>query len=256
MDIWLIYVIKELLLPSSSLLVACFIGLFCLEKRRKLGKLLLYLGLTGFLALSMPLVANGLAAVLEEQFQLQLAPQVQKDYQAIVVLGGGTHENSFEFGDDITVSQRTLERLRYAAFVAKKTGLPVLASGGKVFEDSMVSEANLMAGILTNEFNVPVRWQEGRSRNTAENALYSRQLLQAQHVDRIVLVTHAFHMARAVGEFQHAGFGVLPAPTATFNEKPKQLGIFSVIPTARAFNVSNYVIHEYLGLLWYQLRYR
>jgi uncharacterized SAM-binding protein YcdF (DUF218 family) len=254
MDILLIYIIKELLLPCSSLLLISFIGWYRFKKHKNMGSSLLLGALLGLYALSTPLFSNVLAGLLEGATHQPLSASVQKDYQAIVVLGGGTRSNSYEYGDDITVSLRTLERLRYAATLGKKTGLPILVSGGQVFSDSKVSESVLMAGILANEFNVAVRWQESRSRNTAENAQYSRALLRPLHIDKILLVTQAFHIPRAITEFKRVGFDVLAAPTG-FLHAEHHLRIFSFIPSAEALTDSSYIFHEYLGLLWYRLRY-
>ena len=125
-------------------------------------------------------------------------------------------------------------------------------SGGQVFIKNEPSESVLMAEVLEQEFNVAVRWQEGRSRNTAENALYSRALLQSLNIDRIILVTHAFHMSRASNEFIQAGFDVQPAPTGYFFSE-EALSLLSFIPSAKALTVSSFVIHEYLGMIWYWL---
>lgn len=254
MDIWLVYVLKALLLPSSSLLLLGFVGLVRLLKRKRMGLTLLLGALLGLCALSMPIVANYLAGLLEVPATFKITPSVSHEYQAIVVLGGGLHKNSYEYGADFTVNARTLERLRYAAKLGRTTGLPILASGGHVFKEDEPSESAIMAEILEKEFNIPVRWQEDRSRNTAENALYSRALLKPLNMNRIILVTHAFHMPRALIEFKRAGFDVQSAPTGYFFAK-QALNVFSFIPSAQALTVSSFIVHEYLGLLWYRMRY-
>lgn len=254
MDIWLIYVVKALLLPCASLLLLSLIGLFRLLRRKKMGLTLLLSSLLGLYALSMPIVSNYLAGLLEAPSVLKLTPSGQKKYQAIVVIGSGLRKNSYEYGDAMTVNSRTLERLRCAATLGRKTGLPILVSGGQVFKKNEPSEAALMAEVLEKEFNIAVRWQESHSRNTAENALYSRALLQPLNIDRIILVTHAFHMPRALTEFKRVDFDVQPAPTGYFSTE-EELSVFSFIPSAQALTVSSFVFHEYLGLLWYGLRY-
>jgi len=254
MDIWLIYVVKALLLPCSSFLLLSLIGLFRLLRHKKMGLTLLLSSLLGLYVLSMPIVSSYLAGLLETPSELKLTSLVQKKYQAIVVIGSGLRSNSYEYGDAITVNSRTLERLRYAATLGRKTGLPILVSGGQVFKQNEPSESVLMAEILEKEFNIAVLWKEGRSRNTAENALYSHALLQTLNIERVILVTHAFHMPRALTEFERVGFDVLPAPTGYLSTK-EELSVFSFIPSAQALTVSSFVFHEYLGLLWYRLRY-
>jgi len=219
-----------------------------------MGLLLSLSALCGLLILSLPAVSEWLASTLEKPYQTPFNPALVQDRQAIVVIGSGLRDNRYEFGASTTVSHRTLERLRYGALLAKLTDLPLLVAGGRVFDPDKPSEAEIMADILEKEFQIAVRWQENRSRNTAENALYSYRLLQSDHIDRIILVTHAFHMRRALIEFSKAGFNVVAAPTGFFSS-PEEHDLLDYIPSASAFLTSNLVMHEYLGRLWYWLRY-
>ncbi|MDD5272527.1 MAG: YdcF family protein [Methylovulum sp.] len=245
----LTYLIKLFLLPPTSLLLMAFAGL--LLRKHPVGLPLTVVSLTLLTALSLPIVSKTIAATLENQPIVE-AGQIQRfKPQAIVVLGGGSTFGK-EYGQPLTANDRTLLRLRYAAKLARDTHLPILVSGGKVFPDAALSEAQIMAGILQDEFNVPVVWQEANSRNTAENARFSHQLLQAQGIDKIILVTQAYHLPRALELFRQEGFQVLPAPTAFIKYKPS-LSLFSFIPSATALENSFLVLHEYLGLLWYRI---
>lgn len=76
------------------------------------------------------------------------------------------------------------------------------------------SEAGQMKSVLENEFHVPVKWTEDTSRDTRENAYNSFSILRKVKVTHIALVTHAWHMPRAIREFEKAGFKVIPASTA------------------------------------------
>jgi uncharacterized SAM-binding protein YcdF (DUF218 family) len=87
-----------------------------------------------------------------------------------------------------------------------------LVSGGRVAY-SPVSLADAMKSTLETQFGVPVTWVENQSTNTKENARFSAELLRAANVQRIVLVTHAIHMPRALRLFKATGLLVLPAPT-------------------------------------------
>ena len=91
----------------------------------------------------------------------------------IVVLGGGKYYNAPEYTSADTVSEPTLVRLRYAAWLHRQTGKPILVSGGSP-EGSSVSEGQAMKAVLENEFKVPVAWTEDKSFNTFENAHASR----------------------------------------------------------------------------------
>ena len=254
MDIFFIYVIKTLLLPIASLLILSIAGLFLLPFQRVLAVTIISFSLATLLLLSLPVVAKHLAATQEIYPPLNSAELDDFSAQAIVVLGGGLRDPAPEYKQQVTLQNRTLLRVRYAAILAKQTRLPILVSGGHVLKAGIPSEAEIMTSVLTNEFNQKVRWQEGESRNTAENALYTQKILSKVGVERIILVTHAFHMRRAVEQFQLHGLHVLPAPTM-FWSWSNELNLFSFLPSAGALRRSSFVIHEIMGRAWYKLRY-
>jgi uncharacterized SAM-binding protein YcdF (DUF218 family) len=173
--------------------------------------------------------------------------------QAIVVIGGGIEYSAFEYPGAVTVGPRTLLRLRYAAKLAKETRLPVLASGGVDPSNGGDSEAAVMAETLLTEFSVPVTWQERQSRNTLENARFSWRILQQQGIDRIILVTQAYHMPRAELEFRKAGFRVLAAPTAAIHKSHSGFFGQDFLPSVPALEHAVLLAHECVGMLWYRL---
>jgi uncharacterized SAM-binding protein YcdF (DUF218 family) len=109
--------------------------------------------------------------------------------------------------------------------------------------------------VLQNDLSTPVRWLEEQSRNTWENATYSKTMLAQDNIQRIYLVTQGFHMARSVVAFEAAGFEVLPAPTGFPTGKSDQPLILRLMPSGWAIHKNSKFMHEVLGLLWYQLRY-
>ena len=254
MDIFAIYIIKTLLLPIASLLILSIAGLFLLPLQRTFAVTLISFSLALLLLLSLPVVAKNLAATQEIYPPLNSVVLGDFSAQAIVVLGGGIRSPAPEYEQQVTLKNRTLARVRYAALLAKQTQLPLLVSGGQVFKIEFPSEAEIMTGILKNEFNQKVSWQERNSRNTAENARFTQKILSKERVQRIILVTHALHMRRAVEQFQLHGFQVMPAPTA-FLSLSEELNLFSFLPSASALENSTSVIHEIMGRVWYKLRY-
>ena len=177
-------------------------------------------------------------------------PAADKSGQAIVVLGGGTYFSAPEYGGD-TVKAPVLARLRYAAHLHRALDKPVLASGGAP-EGNPVPEAQLMRQVLQQDFRVPVQWIEEGSRNTFENALMSASLLKPAGIQRIYLVTHAWHMRRARLAFEHAGFKVIPAPTGFATRF--RLTVIDFLPDARALHDSRLFFREVAGSGWYYLR--
>lgn len=239
--------VTALLIPPGLLILALAAGLALLLRRPRTARLLLISGTAGLYLLAMPVTAT----FLLQQWQAPPleAEQLQKA-QAIVVLGGGKYAQAPEYGAD-TVSTTSLVRLRYAAALHRRTGLPLLVSGGNP-DGGTTDEASTMRLALEQEFAVPVRWSEGRSANTLENARLTRELLDKEGVRRICLVTNALHIPRARLAFEHAGFEVIAAPTAYAIRRP--LTVMHFLPDAAALLDSALFFREVIGTVWYRLR--
>lgn len=242
--------ISAFLLPPLNLLLVALLGLWLWSKRPLIARTLLTASVVLLWLLSTPYFAGVLMQGLEGEPYVTDTKRPLAD--AIVVLGGGTYFNAPEYGGD-TVGTATLERLRFAAKLQRETGKPILVTGGAPMGNS-TSEAAQMKQVLEHEFNVPVLWSEAASDNTLENARLSQQLLKPAGISRIYLVTHAWHMPRAVLAFQAAGFQVVPAPTAYTTHYRTDL--LSFIPNAYALHDSRIFMHELIGILWYQLKSR
>lgn len=232
--------------PGSLLLLAAFGGLTAI-RRPRLGRSLVALSLIGLYVLSTPFLADELRRTLEPAPGNPLADD---SGQVIVVLGGGTYFSAPEYGRD-TVSSATLVRLRYAAYLQRKLGRPLLVTSGAP-QGNAASEAEQMKQALEADFRVPVRWTEQASNNTLENARLSYRLLDAEGVNRIYLVTQAWHMSRALLAFQRAGFNVIPAPTGYTTRYA--LTALDFLPHASALSHSRDFFHEWIGIGWYHLR--
>jgi uncharacterized SAM-binding protein YcdF (DUF218 family) len=243
-----------LLTPPGVVIVLAVLGLVLQMRRRSLGALVLWLSVVILFVMSMPITGNALLQGLEKSVApLPRVDDIRSDgIEAIVVLGGGRAADQPQYGGD-TVNRFALERLRYAARLQRATGLPILVSGGTVF-GSRTPEAELMRQTLARDFQVSVDWVENRSRNTMENAVYSRAILEAAGKKRIWLVTDAWHMPRAYWAFRHAGIDAVMAPTGFTAELGGTL--LDLLPTSNGIFWSGIALHERLGLMWYRLRYR
>jgi uncharacterized SAM-binding protein YcdF (DUF218 family) len=176
--------------------------------------------------------------------------------QAIVVLASSRERNAEEYGSD-TVGPGTLVRSRYGAFLQRKTGLPILVSGGLRSAEEGKSLALVMAELLRTDFHAGVVWLEDQSRTTGENAFYSKKILDQKKINTIYLVTQASHMPRSVAEFEKNGLHVIAAPTAFQSGIPlsESNKLRALLPAAWALNTSVKALHEMLGILWYKFRY-
>jgi uncharacterized SAM-binding protein YcdF (DUF218 family) len=232
--------IAALVLPPTSALLVSMCGLLMLRWKPRLGKTLAWGGLLTLLALSLPPVASLLARLAEGGPPLDLRRVTSA--QAIVVLGAGLRRNAVEYGGD-TVNWLGLERVRYAATLARQTHLPVLITGGRVYGGR--PEAELMREVMESEFGVPVRWVETRSRNTYENAVMTSQILRQAGIETVLLVTHGVDARRARREFTAAGLSPINAPTVLPGwviDSPLQL-----LPSAGALESSSLALYELLG---------
>lgn len=246
--------IGRLILPPAGNLLMMLTGWMLVRVGwRRTGRVLAWFGGASLLLLTLPICGNGLLQMLERYPALPAQGVLPDGPRAIVVLGMGRYAGAPEYGGD-TVSRGGLERIRYAAALQRRTGLPLLASGGS-FGPAEPSEAELMASVLNNEFGVPVRWLETTSRNTEENARQSRVLLNAAGISRVYLVTHAWHMPRAMEAFARAGLAPVAAPMGFGAPGGAVFGATSLVPDAGALRNSAYALHELLGRTWYRLRY-
>ena len=96
-------------------------------------------------------------------------------------------------------------------------------------------------------------WLEERSRNTRENALYTAEILKAQDIGPVLLVTSALHKPRALATFRAAGVKAIPAAT-DFEVMPRPRVLLDWLPDAEAFAASTRALKEYLGLWVYRYR--
>lgn len=249
--------IKSLLLPPGGPLLMSLLGALLWRWHPRPGLTLLLTGtVLGYLC-SIPFTASLLNRSL--QIYPPLTEQVLSSPrpEAIVVLGGGLHADAPEYGNSPTVHPRTLGRVRYAAWLARQTGLPALTSGGRgsraKAEDP--AEADLMKAMLEQELGIGVVMAETASRNTWENAVNCAAILHERHIQTLLLVSNAVHLPRAVAAFQAQGLRVIPAPTLFFNEQLEPLDPQSWLPSVAAIAEIHYGGYEWLGRLWYAVRY-
>lgn len=246
----IVWALKTLVLPPGILVLLGLLGLLLVG--RLIGKLLLFTSLAALYLLSTPYIAGQLMTNLETITALTSAQISNSDAQAIVVLGAGRREAAAEYGGQDTANDLYLERLRYAAWLSHKSGLPVITSGGSPHSVGP-SEAAIGRAILEQEFGARVVLTEDRSRTTREQALVLKPLLEQHDVHKILLVTHAWHMLRALDVFEAAGIRVQPAPTGFAHGPGGQPSYYDWLPTAKALRNSYFALHEQLGRAWYRL---
>jgi uncharacterized SAM-binding protein YcdF (DUF218 family) len=230
-----------LLVPPVNLAVLALAGVLLARRRPRAGLWLAGAALVALLLLAVPVVAGSLLASLERL----PPPPSGVTPGAIIVLGGDVDE--IEGPARVAIGTLTLERLRAGAALARATHLPLLASGGIVDPDGP-PVATLMAASLAEDFGVRPRWVEARSRDTWENARNAAAILRAQGIGAAFVVTHAWHMRRALIAFAATDLIAVPAPLPATRVEWRP---GSFIPRARAWRVSYFALHEWIGCAWY-----
>jgi len=256
MSVFVNAAVSAVLLPPLCFVLVALGGLILARRRHTAGTLVVLAAMAGLTAASTPYVAERLLMALEPvplavapaAPAAATAPSTATATAAIVVIGGGLGREAPEYGGD-TLNATTLERVRYAAWLHRRTGMPILVSGGRPLA-TRLSEAETMRDSLAADFRAPPRWVEGDSLNTRENALRTQALLAADSIRRIYLVTHAWHMPRARRAFEQAGLEVVAAPTGYTSLTPAPL---AWVPSAQALRSTHLAMREWLGQAWYRL---
>lgn len=235
--------VDALLLPPGLFFILALIGLLLAFTR--FGRLLLFVSVICLYLLSTPWLASKLISPLEQQYPA-ITPEAlgESKAEALVLLGGGYFGESVEYADT-AIGPYFAERLRYTAWLANQTALPVIVSSGK-------SDAPAAARILESQYGVESVAVDDRSWNTLDNAANTAQLARELGYSQVAVITHGWHMPRAIWSFQKAGLDALPAPMGLTHSVSEPDKIRSWYPYSIALQRSDKAIHEYAGLMWYQ----
>ena len=241
-------IIVTLALPPTGFVVLLTAGLLMRGRWWRFGRRLTWAALIALILFGMPIVSTSLLLALETD--LPMVPPVDDPPQAIVVLSAEmirTHQEKLGFRPGLL----SLDRLRTAAMMHRRTGLPILVSGGDARPGSPAL-ADVLAQSLNEDFQTQPRWVEAKSSDTWENARFSAAILKAQGITSIYLVTHSWHMRRALLAFRGTGLIVTAAPTSLDDTLGPDLGDF--LPRASGWQTGYFAMHEWIGYAWYMLR--
>ena len=236
------------LAPPTVLITLCVIGALIALRWRLAGLAVVLMASLTLFAFATPAVSSWLLRRAEAG-----VPQ-QVDFrgaQAIVVLGGGARVGNGPAIPDRLLA-RSYERLALAADAYHELHLPVAVSGGPP-PSKHASEGALMKTALESEFGIPVTWNEDQSTTTWENAVFTAEMLRKAGIDKIVVVTHRWHMPRALRSFERTGTQAVPWPAP--ETPPSGSRLQDYLPSIGALQDSFYGLHELVGRLYYRLRY-
>ena len=196
-------------LPPGIFIVAFFaIAGWCWKKgERRIAAAIAILTLAFYL-LCTGFVAEKFLGSLEAAYE----PPKNPEGDVIVMLGGGAMPDSPDVDGTGALCASPANRLLTALRLSRRLGVPILLSGGQVYADSG-AEAKIAKRVLIS-LGVPddMILMETNSVNTSQNAKYSAEIMKEHGFSRPIIVTSAFHMKRAMLNFQKVGIDAVPYP--------------------------------------------
>lgn len=241
--------IYNVIQPPGVALVVAAAGALVGVRKKRLGRFLVAFGLVSAWVLSTSACGTALLRTLQSETPLRPG-EAWPAAEAVVVLSAGAREEAPEYGG-VSVDPMTLERLRYGVFVHRQTGAPLLVTGGPSSPD-LPSVAELMRRVAVDEFGVQVAWVDGDARTTWENATGSKALLAAAGIERVYLVSHAYHLPRGRACFEAVGLEVVAAPTG--HAAPCELTLDAFVPSRKGVRDASMAVHEWIGRIYYAVR--
>ncbi len=179
-----------------------------------------------------------------------MTPAADHPPQAIIILGAEvirTHDEKL----GVRPGLLTLDRLRTGAALQRRTGLPILVTGGTT-QPRTPAVGLVMEQSLQDDFRTPPRWVEPKSADTWENARFSADILRAEGINSVYVVTHSWHMRRAILAFEGTGLTVTAFPTSL--DDALSYNLFDFVPRASGWQIGFFAAHEWIGYGWYKLR--
>lgn len=245
----MLYILKLcyawLLPPGLFILALLAMCLFC-RKTVRFSKVLPVILLIYLFSISA--VSDRLIKPLEDYYP-QPAISELKGAQAIVVLGGGNLGGVPDFDGEGQVSMWAANRHFMGLRLHRALQLPMIFSGGLVFEESGVEAETAVR--LHKACGVEEKYLlvDDKSRNTAENARFTKQLCQQNGFQKVILVTSAYHMARSAALFRREGVEVIPCPADYLTNRTLVLDAFAFTPNHNSVSHAAIAMKEYLGIL-------
>jgi uncharacterized SAM-binding protein YcdF (DUF218 family) len=254
--------IADLVLPPVPLFVVLLVAMHLAAKHPRASRFALLAGMVGLWTTSSLGAAELASRMLLAQFDPLSRQRISELREAaslngrtgVVALGSGVQAFAPEYGGP-KLTGESLARLLYAIRLGRELGAPVGFSGGIGWAgEPGPTEAEAAQQAASLDFGMRLRWVEARSRDTRQNAVETVNLLLADDVQRIVIVTSAAHMQRSIAAFADAAANagtpdliLVPAP---MNFTPRTRSrVFDWLPSSEGFTHFRVVLREYILVL-------
>jgi uncharacterized SAM-binding protein YcdF (DUF218 family) len=255
MYVYLSKILPLLVMPVFVAILLLLAALVLLRlDLRKSAKVVLWFTIVMLWVTSTPIVANQLYGWIESTYPVRPLGGIPES-DCIVVLGGAVGP-PMPPRVDVELNE-AVDRIYKAAQLhrAGKARVVIVTAGNQPWSASRWSEAELVRGLLV-EWGVPedAIVIEGSSRNTRENALYSKNVVDAYLCDQTLLVTSAAHMPRSVAAFASVGVDVIPVPTDIRVAKTAGVTFMDFLPSAEALEMTSAALREWIGRWYYEFK--
>ncbi|HMF05982.1 MAG TPA: YdcF family protein [Methylocella sp.] len=237
--------------PSNVIACMALLGLVLLVLRRPSGRIVAGVALAAFVAAAFSPLGNMLLTPLEQWFPAFSYPDRQ--IEGIIILGGSYDTQMQGYISTIVLEEDTHPMAVVADLSRRYPHAKIVFSGGtdpptrQPTEAAIAKQFFVSCGIAADRISI-----EEQSRNTKENAQLTAQLIHPAPGSQWLLVTSAYHMPRAFGTFQTAGFNVIAFPVGwrTYGWRDFWRPAASATENLRRVDVA---AHEWIGLLAYRL---
>ncbi len=254
MELFLMKLLPVFFYPLSLALELILLAIFLLYLQKKRAAIIALCASIFILwVFSLPMVSTYLRVKLERVY-LPIPWNESPSADAIVILGGAVGARYYPriYPDLSSASDRVLHAVKL--YKAKKAPF-IIASGGRLPWIGNIPETEPTLTLL-EDWGVPRKAVilEGGSANSRQNAFNTKQIMEKNGMKRILLVTSALHMRRALATFYSLGIDAIPSPTdyEIVSLEGGRTTILDLLPDAGSLASTNCAIREYMGYIAYQ----
>jgi uncharacterized SAM-binding protein YcdF (DUF218 family) len=253
--VYLSKILPVFVMPITIVMVLVVVALAMLARgRTRIASGALVAAVAVLWIASMPLVAEGLYRHLETRYPP--LPLAEIPESGCIVLLGGVVSPPLAPRVDLELSE-PVDRVYKSAqlYRAGKAQFIIVTAGNQPWSVSPWAEADLIRDLL-QEWGVPhdAIFLEGSSRNTRENAVYTKNVIDSIHCETALLVTSAAHMPRAVAAFQAVGVSIVPVSTDVRVVDKGLPAAMDFLPSAAALAMTSEALREWIGQAVYRLQ--
>jgi len=246
------FIFKKILTPfllPPGIFIICLLfsgGWFLFKEKQKIGIFNIVIGGLMWLLSTTP-ISNLMASGLDSNLHFSDNPKGD----VIILLGGGVYDEAPDLSGIGVPTQRVQSGMITTFKLHRKLGIPIIVSGGKVFKFKK-AEAPIMKRFLMDlGISGDQIITEENSRDTFENAKYTKKVCDKFGFKNPILITSAYHMKRSVVSFKKVGLEVTPFPSIfpSWREEPYHWNDY--LPGN--FKQISMAFREYLGIAYYKM---